>query len=66
MEFLLHYMYVNAIKDAKAWRDATPEELSMIGFWSLIFVWLKVSQSDWNHIKVEMLTKGPFPPIRSY
>jgi D-alanyl-lipoteichoic acid acyltransferase DltB (MBOAT superfamily) len=43
MEFILHYMYVVAIKDAKAWPDDTPLELSMIGVWNLIIVWLKVS-----------------------
>jgi D-alanyl-lipoteichoic acid acyltransferase DltB (MBOAT superfamily) len=42
MELILHYMYVNAIKDVKAWKEATPVQLSMIGFWNLIIVWLKV------------------------
>lgn len=42
MEFILHYMYVIAIKDAKAWYGDTAAELSMIGFWNLIIVWLKV------------------------
>lgn len=44
MEFILHYMYVVAIKDTKAWPGDTPLELSMIGFWNLIIVWLKVSR----------------------
>lgn len=43
MEFILHYMYMVAIKDAKAWYGDTVAELSMIGFWNLIIVWLKVS-----------------------
>jgi D-alanyl-lipoteichoic acid acyltransferase DltB (MBOAT superfamily) len=42
MEFILHFMYVNAIKDSKAWAGSTPMQLSMIGFWNLIVVWLKV------------------------
>ena len=42
MEFILHFMYVVAIKDARAWDGDTPFELSMIGFWNLIVVWLKV------------------------
>lgn len=42
MEFILHFMYVVAIKDSKAWGGDTPLELSMIGFWNLIIVWLKV------------------------
>lgn len=36
-------MYVVAIKDAKAWHGTSPFELSMIGFWNLMIVWLKVS-----------------------
>jgi D-alanyl-lipoteichoic acid acyltransferase DltB (MBOAT superfamily) len=42
MEVVLHYMYVVAIKDAGAWEGDTPAELSMIGLWNLIVVWLKV------------------------
>lgn len=42
MELVLHYMYVVAIKDAKAWQNDTPFELSMIGVWNLFIVWLKV------------------------
>ena len=42
MEFILHFMYVVAIKDARAWRGDSPFELSMIGFWNLMIVWLKV------------------------
>jgi D-alanyl-lipoteichoic acid acyltransferase DltB (MBOAT superfamily) len=43
MEFILHFMYVVAIKDRKAWVGAGPAQISMIGFWNLIIVWLKVS-----------------------
>ena len=42
MELVLHSMYVVAIKDARAWTGDTPFELSMVGFWNLIIVWLKV------------------------
>lgn len=42
MEFILHYMYMIAIKDVKAWYGDTAAELSMIGLWNLIIVWLKV------------------------
>jgi len=42
METVLHTMYVVAIKDTAAWDDDTPAELSMIGFWNLVVVWLKV------------------------
>ncbi|KAJ2918186.1 hypothetical protein MD484_g2218, partial [Candolleomyces efflorescens] len=42
MEFILHFMYVVAIKDRKAWVGDTPAQISMIGFWNLIIVWLKL------------------------
>ena len=42
MEFIQHFMYIVAIKDTKAWQGYTAFELSMVGFWNLIFVWLKV------------------------
>ena len=45
MEFILHFMYVVAIKDTKAWTGDTAAQLSMIGFWNLIIVWLKVKPS---------------------
>lgn len=46
MEVVLHSMYVVAIKDESrrgAWEGASPMEVSMVGFWNLIVVWLKVS-----------------------
>ena len=42
METLIHIIHVVAIKDARAWSGMTPAQLSMLGFWNLIFVWLKV------------------------
>ena len=44
MEFVLHSMYVVAIKDSPGdwWINLGPMEVSMIGFWNLIIVWLKV------------------------
>ena len=45
MEIILHFMYVVAIKDTKAWVGDSPAEISMIGFWNLIIVWLKVRQN---------------------
>lgn len=35
-------MYVVAIKDSAAWEGDSPAEMSMIGFWNLVVVWLKV------------------------
>lgn len=42
METLIHIMHVVAIKDAAAWDGMNAAQLSMLGFWNLIFVWLKV------------------------
>jgi D-alanyl-lipoteichoic acid acyltransferase DltB (MBOAT superfamily) len=46
MEFILHFMYVVAMKDTKAWRGASPAEIGLIGFWNLMIVWLKASSSQ--------------------
>jgi len=46
MEILLHFIYVVALKDAKAWRGLGPGELAVVGFWNLIIVWLKVSSNN--------------------
>jgi hypothetical protein len=45
MECILHYMYVVAIKDRKAWVGDSPAEIALLGFWNLIVVWLKASST---------------------
>ncbi|KAG6861629.1 hypothetical protein C0995_014068 [Termitomyces sp. Mi166 len=57
MEFILHFMYVVAIKDTKAWNGATPAEISMIGFWNLIIVWLKLL-IPWRFFRLWALMDG--------
>lgn len=42
MELTLHLMYVVAIKDTRAWHGLSPLQLSMVGFWNLVIVWMKV------------------------
>ncbi|KAG8212850.1 MBOAT, membrane-bound O-acyltransferase family-domain-containing protein [Butyriboletus roseoflavus] len=61
MEFILHYMYVVAIKDTKAWQGDTPLELSMIGFWNLMIVWLKLLL-PWRFFRLWSLASGIDPP----
>lgn len=61
MEFMLHYMYVNAIKNAHAWANNTAMELSMIGFWNLMFVWLKLLL-PWRIFRLWALLDGVDPP----
>ncbi|THV05151.1 MBOAT-domain-containing protein [Dendrothele bispora CBS 962.96] len=61
MEFILHFMYVVAIKDRKAWIGDTPAEISMIGFWNLIIVWLKLLL-PWRFFRLWALMDGIDPP----
>ncbi|PWN97902.1 putative GUP1-Multimembrane-spanning protein essential for proton symport of glycerol [Tilletiopsis washingtonensis] len=61
MELVLHYIYVNAIKDSKAWAGSTPMQLSMIGFWNLIIVWLKLL-IPWRFFRLWALLDGVEPP----
>ena len=42
MELILHFMYLIAIKDTRMWQGTSLMELSMVGFWNLVIVWLKV------------------------
>lgn len=52
MELILHFMYVVAIKDTKAWVGYTPAQISMVGFWNLIIVWLKVTPISGSNRKI--------------
>ncbi|KAJ9479482.1 Membrane-bound O-acyltransferase GUP1 [Pseudozyma hubeiensis] len=61
MELILHFVYVNAIKDSKAWVGATPLELSMIGFWNLIIVWLKLL-IPWRFFRLWAMADGVEAP----
>lgn len=42
MEFVLHYIYVVAVSKAKAWHGDTPFQISMIGFFNLNIIWMKL------------------------
>ncbi|KAH0585624.1 hypothetical protein H2248_008848 [Termitomyces sp. 'cryptogamus'] len=57
MELILHFMYVVAIKDTSAWDSATPAQISMIGFWNLIIVWLKLL-IPWRFFRLWALMDG--------
>ncbi|WVR08917.1 hypothetical protein IAU60_005976 [Kwoniella sp. DSM 27419] len=61
MESVLHTMYVVAIKDAKAWEGDSPAEMSMIGFWNLVVVWLKLL-IPWRFFRLWALLDGLDPP----
>lgn len=42
MEFILHYIYVVAVSKAKAWHNDSPFQISMIGFFNLNIIWMKL------------------------
>ncbi|KAI0706413.1 MBOAT-domain-containing protein [Earliella scabrosa] len=61
LEFILHFMYVVAIKDRKAWVGLSAAELCMVGFWNLIIVWLKLLV-PWRFFRLWALADGMDPP----
>nr|XP_018259356.1 glycerol transporter [Kwoniella dejecticola CBS 10117]OBR81514.1 glycerol transporter [Kwoniella dejecticola CBS 10117] len=61
MESVLHTMYMVAIKDSKAWLGDSPAEMSMIGFWNLVIVWLKLL-IPWRFFRLWALLDGMDPP----
>lgn len=42
MEVVLHYIYVVAVSKAKAWQGDSPFQISMIGFFNLNIIWMKL------------------------
>jgi D-alanyl-lipoteichoic acid acyltransferase DltB (MBOAT superfamily) len=42
MELVLHYVYVVAISKTRAWEGSSPFQLSMISYFNLQIIWLKV------------------------
>ncbi|PIL32352.1 transporter [Ganoderma sinense ZZ0214-1] len=61
LEMILHFMYVVAIKDRKAWVGYSAAELCMVGFWNLIVVWLKLLV-PWRFFRLWALMDGVDPP----
>ncbi|KAJ7752835.1 MBOAT, membrane-bound O-acyltransferase family-domain-containing protein [Mycena maculata] len=57
MEFILHFMYVVAMKDTKAWMGDTPTQIALIGFWNLIIVWLKL-MIFWRFFRLWAMAAG--------
>ncbi|GAA5985144.1 hypothetical protein JCM10908_002541 [Rhodotorula pacifica] len=63
MEVVLHTMYVVALKDSGNgwWNGMTPAQVSLVGFWNLIVVWLKLLL-PWRLFRLWSLLDGIVPP----
>ncbi|CAO3600049.1 unnamed protein product [Absidia cylindrospora] len=57
MEWVLHYIYVVAISKEKAWDGDTPLELSMIGYFNLVIIWMKLL-IPWRFFRLWALADG--------
>ncbi|CEP15811.1 hypothetical protein [Parasitella parasitica] len=60
MEFTLHYLYVVAISKAQAWNNDTPLQLSMIGYFNLLIIWMKLL-IPWRFFRLWALSDGIWP-----
>ncbi|KAF7565492.1 DltB, membrane protein D-alanine export [Pyrenophora tritici-repentis] len=62
MEIMIHYMYMVAIFHAKPdWSVYTPSQLSMLGFFNLKHIWLKLL-IPWRFFRLWSLLDGIDPP----
>lgn len=62
MELMIHYMYMVAIFHAKPdWSQYTPGQLSMLGFFNLKHIWLKLL-IPWRFFRLWALLDGIDPP----
>ncbi|KAG8708226.1 glycerol transporter [Ceratobasidium sp. 395] len=61
LEVVLHMMYVVGMKDTRAWQGLSPLQLSMIGFWNLVVVWMKLL-IPWRFFRLWALADGVEPP----
>ncbi|ORE07751.1 MBOAT-domain-containing protein [Rhizopus microsporus var. microsporus] len=57
MELTLHFLYVVAISKAKAWNGDSPLELSMIGYFNLVIIWMKLL-IPWRFFRLWSLADG--------
>jgi D-alanyl-lipoteichoic acid acyltransferase DltB (MBOAT superfamily) len=62
MELILHYIYVVAISESSPnWSVYTPFQLSMLGYFNLHFIWLKLLL-PWRFFRLWALLDGIDPP----
>lgn len=61
LETILHFLYVNAIKETSAWTGFTPTQFCSLGFYNLMVVWLKLL-FIWRFFRLVALLDGIDPP----
>lgn len=61
MEFILHYIPVVAIAESRAWKGLTPAQVSMVGFFNLVVIWLKLLL-PWRFFRLWALLDRIDPP----
>lgn len=57
MELVLHSLYVVAISKAKAWEGYSPLELSLVGYFNLLIIWMKLL-IPWRFFRFWSLADG--------
>ncbi|KAI7865139.1 MBOAT, membrane-bound O-acyltransferase family-domain-containing protein [Spinellus fusiger] len=60
MEITLHFIYVVAISKAKAWDGDSAFQLSMIGYFNLLIIWMKLL-IPWRFFRLWALMDGLWP-----
>ncbi|KAG1442916.1 hypothetical protein G6F56_010868 [Rhizopus delemar] len=57
MEITLHFLYVVAISKSKAWHGDSALELSMIGYFNLLIIWMKLL-IPWRFFRLWSMADG--------
>nr|UJH94613.1 Gup1 [Starmerella bombicola] len=61
MEVILHFIPVVAISETRAWVGLTPSQVSMVGFFNLVVIWLKLLL-PWRFFRLWSLVDKIDPP----
>lgn len=61
MEFILHFIPVIAMSESRAWTGLTPAQVSMVGFFNLVVIWLKLL-IPWRFFRLWALADAIDPP----
>lgn len=57
MELVLHYIYVVAMSKAHAWQNLSPMQISMLGYFNLHIIWLKLL-IPWRFFRLWAMVDG--------